>query len=53
MLLRRVWQTAYNRIFRIQKVIVRMSFQACNRTRVGKTRAGQIRAVRSFALFLK
>jgi hypothetical protein len=36
MLLQRVWQTAYNRIFRVQQTIVRIYFHAYNRIRVGE-----------------
>jgi hypothetical protein len=34
MLLQRVWRTAYNRIFRVRKIIVRIYFDA-DRIRVG------------------
>jgi hypothetical protein len=40
MLLQRVWQTAYNRIFRARQIIVRIYFHAYNRKRVGQTRVG-------------
>jgi hypothetical protein len=35
MLLQRVWQTAYNRIFWVRQIIVRIYFHAYNRIRVG------------------
>jgi hypothetical protein len=38
MLLQRVWQTAYNRIFSVRQIIVRIYFHAYNLIRVGQTR---------------
>jgi hypothetical protein len=38
MLLLRVWQTVYNRIFRVRQMIVHIYFHAFNRIRVGQTR---------------
>jgi hypothetical protein len=35
MLLQRVWQTAYNRTFRIRKITVRIHFHAHSLTRAG------------------
>jgi hypothetical protein len=36
MLLKRVWQTAYNRFFRVRHINVRIHFRAYIRIRVGE-----------------
>jgi hypothetical protein len=53
MLLQRVWQTAYNTIFSIPKIFVRISFHAYNRIRVGQICGGEFAVVPLHTLTVK